>query len=914
MSNLAKLKKKAADFELKKQFDRALAVYVEILDKHDDGSEEVDVALFNRVGDLLLRQGNVADAVDYYERAIDKYADGGFFNNAIALCNKVLRNSPGRASVYYKLGKISAQKGFKSDAKKNFLEYADRMQQAGNIDEAFRSLKEFADLCPDQDDIRLMLADQLSRKERPAEALEQLEILYARYLGEGREGEAKATLERMKGIDPAFEPQATGASRSQASQDLVFLDLSDDAPRRSSGAQQAIRDVPPAAPPIAPPEPPALLPELEQAPDLELTGIGGSSALEGLEPTTFDTSSPASPGEPAPMMDLEPTSLDFIDTAPASSSAPPTPPMGIPGLEQTPPMGVPGVGRTPAGGAHEVGLTPPAGMAGVQPPDAIGGLPLLDDGVVAPSEETPVLDFLVPPSEVAEDDSPASDLDLILPGDDLPPPQRRSSAELLAEMDPPLMRESSAPPADVGSLDLDPALGAWEMEPDPRLADTGPQDTISLDAPETMGLDEGLASGAADLPLMDLEVPQPRPTLDEDSIRKSRALPELTINEDLDSMLEEASATEAEAEPVNEADAVGEEVVAEEPPPIERTRRSTMIAAQSVEMLRTMVEDEPDPGLRRRLGEAMLDSGDREGGMKELEEAMLGYEQAGDLNSAASVADEIGRVAPESVRIHQKRVEYAFRINDKDRLCAAYLDLADSLRESGQDDKARTVYQRVLELRPDEFRAQAALESLAPPQAEPEPAQAAPQKSAAAPAPTGSDDFINLGDMLREDEGPKTTRFTVDEHQPSGDEEADFAEMLRKFKQGVAENVEEEDHQSHYDLGVAFKEMGLLDEAIAEFQKALRAPSNRLPTYEALGQCFVEKEQYAVASAILSRALAEAGYTDEQLVGVLYLLGRAAEGSGAREKAVEFYQRVFMVDIQFQDVAERLAAVEQVKA
>jgi hypothetical protein len=53
----------------------------------------------------------------------------------------VLRQAPGRASIYYKLGRISATKGFKSDAKKNFLEYADRMQKAGQIDEAFRALK-----------------------------------------------------------------------------------------------------------------------------------------------------------------------------------------------------------------------------------------------------------------------------------------------------------------------------------------------------------------------------------------------------------------------------------------------------------------------------------------------------------------------------------------------------------------------------------------------------------------------------------------------------------------------------------------------------------------------------------------------------------------------------------------------------
>src|SRR5712672_2092834 len=123
MSNVAKLKKKAADLELKKDFAKALAVYVELLDDFDQHAGELDVALFNRVGDLMLRQGNVAEAVDYYERAVDRYADTGFFNNAIALCNKILRHSPGRAIVYYKLGKISALKGFKNDAKVNFLEY-----------------------------------------------------------------------------------------------------------------------------------------------------------------------------------------------------------------------------------------------------------------------------------------------------------------------------------------------------------------------------------------------------------------------------------------------------------------------------------------------------------------------------------------------------------------------------------------------------------------------------------------------------------------------------------------------------------------------------------------------------------------------------------------------------------------------
>jgi tetratricopeptide (TPR) repeat protein len=134
--------------------------------------------------------------------------------------------------------------------------------------------------------------------------------------------------------------------------------------------------------------------------------------------------------------------------------------------------------------------------------------------------------------------------------------------------------------------------------------------------------------------------------------------------------------------------------------------------------------------------------------------------------------------------------------------------------------------------------------------------------------------------------------------------------MLRKFKQGVAENVDAEDYQSHYDLAIAFKEMGLLDEAIAEFQKALGSPTNRLPTYEALGQCFLEKAQPRLAMSILTRALNEPA-NEEQLIGVLYMLGRSAQELGFAPDALAYYQRVFVQDIQFRDIAVRMSDVER---
>src|SRR2546423_2969908 len=144
-------------------------------------------------------------------------------------------------------------------------------------------------------------------------------------------------------------------------------------------------------------------------------------------------------------------------------------------------------------------------------------------------------------------------------------------------------------------------------------------------------------------------------------------------------------------------------------------------------------------------------------------------------------------------------------------------------------------------------------------------------------------DFIDLGSMIDEEELPaKDSRMTVADEEPTGDEEQDFQDMLARFKQGIAENIDEADFQSHYDLGVAFKEMGLLDEAIAEFQRALRAPEGKLRTSEMLGICVFEQGAYSVAESILRRGLDLQASGDQERLGILYWLGRGPRQPGQK--------------------------------
>jgi tetratricopeptide (TPR) repeat protein len=189
-----------------------------------------------------------------------------------------------------------------------------------------------------------------------------------------------------------------------------------------------------------------------------------------------------------------------------------------------------------------------------------------------------------------------------------------------------------------------------------------------------------------------------------------------------------------------------------------------------------------------------------------------------------------------------------------------------------------------------------------PAAASPRPAPSAPPPAAEAP----DQGYVDFGAMILGGGDPKTTRFKVAYEEPTGDENADFAKMLSQFKEKVSENIDAGDVRAHYDLGTAYKEMGLLEEAVGAFQAALRASADHLPTYELMGQAFMEMGEPEAAVKTLQRALQVKGGVEDEFVGIYYYLGRAYQALNNRESAIEYYDRVFSLDINFADVTERL--------
>jgi tetratricopeptide (TPR) repeat protein len=145
----------------------------------------------------------------------------------------------------------------------------------------------------------------------------------------------------------------------------------------------------------------------------------------------------------------------------------------------------------------------------------------------------------------------------------------------------------------------------------------------------------------------------------------------------------------------------------------------------------------------------------------------------------------------------------------------------------------------------------------------------------------------------------------------------DLADMFGELKQELEEGgtSSDEDPETHYNLGVAFREMGLLDEAIGEFQKVCQASerghafSQLMQTYTWLAQCFLDKGVPEAAVRWYERALKLPNLDAETRTALHYELGSSFENAGNRPAALSNFLEVYGNNIDYRDVGERIKAL-----
>jgi len=240
--------------------------------------------------------------------------------------------------------------------------------------------------------------------------------------------------------------------------------------------------------------------------------------------------------------------------------------------------------------------------------------------------------------------------------------------------------------------------------------------------------------------------------------------------------------------------------------------------------------------------------------------------------------------------------------------------------------------------------------------AEPEPAaeeefELVPAEPSApvAPSPMTSDQFLSdlASEFGRDEEQP--THATVPAHEipvpvapmaqpvasassspqavatapvPGGDASSanlnQLEEVFQEFRHELGEMADEdEDLETHYNLGIAYREMGLLDEAISEFQKVAKSVQRGKPFRYAmqcstlLGLTFIDKGEPQIATVWYSRALETPGLDQETILALRYDLGLAQESAGDSKSALSSFRQVYAVNIDYRDVAERIATLQK---
>ncbi|MCZ6480255.1 MAG: tetratricopeptide repeat protein [Candidatus Methylomirabilales bacterium] len=160
-------------------------------------------------------------------------------------------------------------------------------------------------------------------------------------------------------------------------------------------------------------------------------------------------------------------------------------------------------------------------------------------------------------------------------------------------------------------------------------------------------------------------------------------------------------------------------------------------------------------------------------------------------------------------------------------------------------------------------------------------------------------DFIDLAGELNEE-------LALEEKASSADIEPEVQDLLHQFQAGVREQIDVTDYETHYHLGIAYKDLGLYDEAIEELRLAASDAANRVRCAGPLGLTYLAKGEPEQAVEELLEGLAATQNGTEERWGVLYDLATAYEALGDAQKALEALQSIHSESPKFRDIRTRV--------
>jgi pilus assembly protein FimV len=852
----------ATKFVQKGQYDKAIKEYHKLL-----GADLKDARIQQKLGELYQKKGDNALAADCFLKVAEIHSADGFFLKAVAVYKQVLKLNPGLVDVNLKLAELHQQLGLMSDAMAQYQLVANHYDKSGNTRASLDTLRKMVDLDPDNIASRIKLAELYAREQMNLEAIEEFRRAADYLKRNNRVEDYIKVAERLVFLDPgdlALTRELAGiylakqdTKRSLAKLQLCFKADPKDIETLTMLAQ-AFKDLGQTSKTVS------VYKELAKIYDeqdrAEEERAAWRNVLE-LAPDDREARAKLAP-LPAATSRASPVAAPAA-AAPAPVAPPPPPPTPAPAAPVRPSHEQIVKLLTETDVYVKYGLHDKA-------IEHLKKVFAADPNSIDAHEKAALLHGLTGDTSSAAE-SLARAVRLCMGRHDVD--RARTNIRRLCEREP---NHPDVPEFLEAVGGLDPEEEVAEIEDDAIMV--VPADEAAAPDPEarSAGKDHELIAAAAradealdNLPPEDELAIHAAVELDDGAITYAVEDSDLVeqpaeLLESGDPALELAAQAQdlepAVAEPLGAADA--EPAVLGEGEPLEEEGPGQGVSHPT---LRGPGAQTPAP---ERLPPPVTSPGlpafdpPDEPASDELDEVAFFLSQ-GALDEAWEILETVRLAYPDSVRARQ---------------------LAQQLEER----------ERALNTSVDEV-------------GDPAPPPAA--ESAWPPAePTTDEAFDLASELAKEDYGdPDTGGATQDDFQYS------VEDVFEEFKKGVQKVVKAEDVDTHYDLGIAYKEMGLIDDAIGEFEQARASAAGRPKEVDCLtmiGVCQVSRQEWAQAVDAFKRALASAQTTAEQAKALRFEIGLALEGQGRVEEALRHFQTVAQADPAFRDVG---GAIERLR-
>ncbi len=291
---------------------------------------------------------------------------------------------------------------------------------------------------------------------------------------------------------------------------------------------------------------------------------------------------------------------------------------------------------------------------------------------------------------------------------------------------------------------------------------------------------------------------------------------------------------------------------------------------------------------------------------EEFEDLKFDIEEEKEVENVAEIKEEIDKKIVEGERVEEAKVEES----KEETVAEDAVDLTDEIAEiefyisQNLFEEAEELLNSLLAAHPNHKDVLALKEKFDSLKGQAETEQLVSEKSGDFEELL-EEEFIDLKSQFGEDLDIFQDNTELTDSAPQ-EEVKSLDELFKEFKKGVEEQIDQEDYETHYNLGIAYKEMGLFNEAIEEFVKASHDPNRLLDCSFMIAGVYSELGEFGKAIEWLESGLEHAKKMGKDDKPILYELATLCERNGDKDKAKSYYAMIYEKDPNYRDVASKL--------